>query len=1090
MKIDNIKIENMRSYGKQSIPLGNEITVITGPNGSGKSSLLESMFIGLYGSKAIVANDQKISDFISTGSTNGSCEVQFSHLGHDYSITREYAVNSQNGNASNKKSVLEVDGSFIAEQSRNTYDEICNILNMDEDSFRNCVYIRQGEIDTLIRAPPSVRQNMIDDLLQIGKLENYHNRAKSALTSINRLIRDTDSTIKSKTSELNGITNINPIQQLKILGKQETELMKKRQEISDKKKQIDNRITQKSNQISSYEDDIKEKNEIDRKIESNKTEKEKLNSEINQFDSQINELNEQISHLQTQISELCQQIDIRNVTIDDIDTIIESFENSVSRAYETIMSTQSDIKSIDHEIKNKEDQNTKLENDITEIRQSNTDTRAKIDEYKTKINSKEFKIKGINDHILELLNDSSAQSIDEMKEITEQEGKLKEQSLEKFNDIKSREKTLLSQYEAHEIQYNDICKQIDDETKRQSTIVSKLNNAKNTQSEVSHEMDTIEKTINETKSNIKELLENNNLDSGIEITSESLKGIQKSVMNKHIDTKSEETRIGNSIETLEQQKKKEQDLLNQGICPTCNQEINSEHFHNDINQIDENINKLKTELSGIRELLSSIKKQNDTIQKAIELNESIDKQQSTLDKLQIKIDTAKDTINDLESNQSDLTEHITTLEDRKSNLYESMTQVNNQITEIRSDIQKHESEYKTHKDMYDKYNNLVDSLTTNKSQKDVLKSEITGINETINELEPRIKENMDKISNIENQVSENKTSINDLTQKKGELETRKAQEDKTYADEKQKESTAKTIKSNLQTIESNKTKIKSMNEQIVNKRSMIDVYKKQDKEYDERIHVINEKIKGIDINNLKNTLTQFENASISCQNQIDDIDNENNQLQQKIGNMQTNRDRMKTLSNELSVLNNKKDHLLTISEDTEILDTVYTQTRTEIRAKNINTLNKYINEMFGLMSIDSAYSHVILDNEYNIQVFKKDGIPLDPKHLSGGERAILNIVFRCAIYRLLAHGFSSASNATLPPIIMDEPTTYLDREHVKQLIQLLDSMKSLGVDQILVVTHDDTLIDAADTVYRVEKDSVTNESKIRRTAEAKLSLAV
>jgi exonuclease SbcC len=135
------------------------------------------------------------------------------------------------------------------------------------------------------------------------------------------------------------------------------------------------------------------------------------------------------------------------------------------------------------------------------------------------------------------------------------------------------------------------------------------------------------------------------------------------------------------------------------------------------------------------------------------------------------------------------------------------------------------------------------------------------------------------------------------------------------------------------------------------------------------------------------------------------------------------------------------------------------------------------------MSIDSAYSKILLDNDYNMSIYREDRNPLDPKQLSGGERAILNIVFRCAIYRLLAVGFGSESNQGLPPIIFDEPTVFLDSNHIKQLIQLLDTMKIIGVGQVIVVSHDETLIDAADQVYRVQKDSSTNISQIYETSE-------
>ena len=118
-----------------------------------------------------------------------------------------------------------------------------------------------------------------------------------------------------------------------------------------------------------------------------------------------------------------------------------------------------------------------------------------------------------------------------------------------------------------------------------------------------------------------------------------------------------------------------------------------------------------------------------------------------------------------------------------------------------------------------------------------------------------------------------------------------------------------------------------------------------------------------------------------------------------------------------------------------------------------------------------------LELESNLTIYEKDGTALEPKLLSGGERAIFNLVLRCAIYRLLSTS-SSKNSSQLPPLILDEPTVFLDRGHIHQLIKLIDMMRDIGVGQILIVSHDESLIDSADNVFLVEKDPITNSSSI------------
>ena len=111
-------------------------------------------------------------------------------------------------------------------------------------------------------------------------------------------------------------------------------------------------------------------------------------------------------------------------------------------------------------------------------------------------------------------------------------------------------------------------------------------------------------------------------------------------------------------------------------------------------------------------------------------------------------------------------------------------------------------------------------------------------------------------------------------------------------------------------------------------------------------------------------------------------------------------------------------------------------------------------------------------------MYQKDGESLDPEQLSGGERALFNLSLRCAIYRLLAEGVDGA--APMPPLILDEPTVFLDSGHVTQLVSLVESMRDLGVEQIVVVSHDQELVGAADSLVRVEKDATSNRSRLER----------
>ena len=164
------------------------------------------------------------------------------------------------------------------------------------------------------------------------------------------------------------------------------------------------------------------------------------------------------------------------------------------------------------------------------------------------------------------------------------------------------------------------------------------------------------------------------------------------------------------------------------------------------------------------------------------------------------------------------------------------------------------------------------------------------------------------------------------------------------------------------------------------------------------------------------------------------------------------------------------------------MESLYGELRTELRRQNVATLERLLNETFDLVYQNDSYSHIELDGEYRLTVYQKDGEPLAPDQLSGGERALFNLSLRSAIYRLLAEGIEEA--APMPPLILDEPTVFLDSGHVSQLVALVEHMRDLGVEQILVVSHDEELVAAADDLIAVRKDATTNRSSVERVDQA------
>jgi exonuclease SbcC len=202
-------------------------------------------------------------------------------------------------------------------------------------------------------------------------------------------------------------------------------------------------------------------------------------------------------------------------------------------------------------------------------------------------------------------------------------------------------------------------------------------------------------------------------------------------------------------------------------------------------------------------------------------------------------------------------------------------------------------------------------------------------------------------------------------------------------------------------------------------------------------------------------------------------------LQGEIGAVENELEELESLRARRETLRERVDALESLRTETEEMEALYADLRAELRTRNVEHLERLLNETFDLVYENDAYARIELDDAYELTVYQKNGEALDPEQLSGGERALFNLSLRAAIYRLLAEGIEGA--APMPPLVLDEPTVFLDSGHVARLVDLIDAMRDLGVEQIIVVTHDDELVGAAEEVLAVEKDPTTNRSRVEKT---------
>ncbi|MCR4404682.1 MAG: AAA family ATPase [Candidatus Acetothermia bacterium] len=183
-------------------------------------------------------------------------------------------------------------------------------------------------------------------------------------------------------------------------------------------------------------------------------------------------------------------------------------------------------------------------------------------------------------------------------------------------------------------------------------------------------------------------------------------------------------------------------------------------------------------------------------------------------------------------------------------------------------------------------------------------------------------------------------------------------------------------------------------------------------------------------------------------------------------------ERLKHLQAEEQRLAGEVGRLTELAEEVARLEGLYRQVKGELRKRNVAAIARQFDHLFRLMDAGDNYSRALIDEGYRIEIELKDGRRIDPTIMSGGERALINIALRCAIHQVLARAVGPL------PLILDEPTIYLDRERIQRLQLLLEELGA-QLGQVLVVSHEESLVEGADHEYRTEKGPA-NISTVRR----------
>jgi exonuclease SbcC len=159
----------------------------------------------------------------------------------------------------------------------------------------------------------------------------------------------------------------------------------------------------------------------------------------------------------------------------------------------------------------------------------------------------------------------------------------------------------------------------------------------------------------------------------------------------------------------------------------------------------------------------------------------------------------------------------------------------------------------------------------------------------------------------------------------------------------------------------------------------------------------------------------------------------------------------------------------------EELDRAYNDLRNDLnfqlRPELSELASAFLNDLTG-----GRYTELELDDNYNVVVLE-DAVPKPV--ISGGEEDLANLVLRLAISQMIAE----RSGQPFSLLVLDEIFGSLDDAHRASVLELLRGLHD-RFEQVILITHVESVRDMLDQVVTVRYDAATGASVVRREGRA------
>ena len=287
MRIETVVLENIRSHVNSKVDFKKGFNCLVGGLGTGKSSILYAIDFVLFGDPLGRSYDYLLRE----GADIGKVALKFIHNGKEYTIIR--ALRRRNNRISQDMEQLKFfEGEKLIASHRNeaVAEQLKAITGLDQDLFRELIWIRQEHLKELLDVRPRERQKRLDELFGLSDYE-------VAWKNLGELGRDYKKE-KEILEKDHDVVAINEIQQ--EYNKSVEELARLDEELQSIRKIL----VEKEASLNQIEERLKSLEEMQAKMEAVEREIAELKASIASNEELCSRIKEQIQQRKIRLEEL------------------------------------------------------------------------------------------------------------------------------------------------------------------------------------------------------------------------------------------------------------------------------------------------------------------------------------------------------------------------------------------------------------------------------------------------------------------------------------------------------------------------------------------------------------------------------------------------------------------------------------------------------------------------------------------------------------------------------------------------------------------------------------------------------------------